>query len=321
MNTSVKSNYVDGKWRNAMVILANWKDFVPGMTYSYRKVQSRFFIWCRYGSGTVVVNRKTYRIRQGDYLFLPWNHSITYQPESDDPFSVGCIHVIPDMPEEEEPYFQPFHWERPELPEYNARKDEKLSGFEGVYAGHAAQESSLFQLGRYIIDSYNASCPEGVLRTFPRLLLYELEREIDLQREEIKGDLPPQMLKILRRMDCLRLEENKSVEVIRMACGVSRSTLYRIFRKYLDMTPEQYLLNRKMEFCAYLLRHTRLTNRAIAARIGVDVSYFARVFRKKFELTPGQFRKAPNVRLENLELFRYDVKRIRQKVRPVMKGW
>lgn len=320
MSENSPSNYQAGKWRNAMVILANWKDFVPGMTYSYKKVQSRFFIWSRYGSGTLVVNRRSYPFRQGDFLFLPWNHSISYKPDNDNPFSVGCIHVIPVMPEEDNIYYNPFHWERPEEPEYRARKDEKLAGFGGVITGHAAMDSKLFKLAGYIIENYQTLCPDEVLRTFPRLLLFELEREIQKETERPQ-DCPPLFTKVLDRLDFLSPDEKKSVKVIQKVCGLSPTSLYRIFRQYLNLTPKEYLMNRKMEYCAYLLRNTRLSNREIAQKIGVDVSYFARTFKKKYRLSPGVFRKTANPAETSSGLFRYEVKKIKQEFHADMKTW
>lgn len=315
-----KSNYSEGKWRNAIVILANWADFVPGMTYSYRKVQSRFFIWSRYGSGTLTVNRRSYPLRQGDFLFLPWNHSISYRPNNENPFSLGCIHVIPDMPEAENIYYNPFHWERPELTDYSVRHDEFLEGFENTFAGHAAPDSSLLQLARYIIDSYNSHCPQAVLRTFPRLLLFELEREIESQASSNRNPCPL-FSGILNKMDEEISGGKGDLKIIQAASGVSMPTLYRLFRKHLNMTPGNCLMDRKMEFCAYLLRNTRLTNREIAGKIGVSVSYFIRVFRKKYSLSPGKFRTSANICLENMELFRYRIKQIRQDFHADMKAW
>ena len=320
--TKSTSNYQAGKWRNAMVILANWKDFVPGMTFSYRKVQSRFFIFCRYGTGTVVVNRRTYPLRQGDFLILPWNHSITYTPDNENPFSVGCIHVIPKMPEEEAVriYYNSFHWERPDEPEYRVRKDEFLAGFEGVISGHTAMDSNLFTLAGYIIENYQSRCPLEVLRTFPRLLLFELEREVR-EKKDRPADCPPLFRKVLDRLDYLSLDDKKSMKIVRASCNLSQASLYRLFRKYLDMTPKEYLMRRKMEFCAYLLRNTRLSNNEIAQKVGLDVSYFARSFKKIYDMAPGAFRKAANPVRASSDLFRYEVKQIEQNFRPKMKGW
>ncbi len=59
----------------------------------------------------------------------------------------------------------------------------------------------------------------------------------------------------------------------------------------------------------------------IAGKIGVSVSYFIRVFRKKYSLSPGKFRTSANICLENMELFRYRIKQIRQDFHADMKAW
>ena len=224
------------------------------------------------------------------------------------------------MPEEDNIYYNPFHWERPEEPEYRARKDEKLAGFGGVITGHAAMDSKLFKLAGYIIENYQTLCPDEVLRTFPRLLLFELEREIQKETERPQ-DCPPLFTKVLDRLDFLSPDEKKSVKVIQKVSGLSQTSLYRIFRQYLNLTPKEYLMNRKMEYCAYLLRNTRLSNREIAQKIGVDVSYFARTFKKKYRLSPGVFRKTANPAETSSGLFRYEVKKIKQEFHADMKTW
>ena len=320
MNPNGTNNFTAGKWRNAIVIMANWKDFVPGMSFCYKKVQSRFFIWSRYGSGSLVVNRRTYPLRQGDYLFLPWNHSITYKPDSTNPFSVGCIHIIPDMEHEDKIYYNPFHWERPELPDYFARHDEVLEGYENVVSGHTALDSSLLQLGRYIIDRFQFNCPEEMLRTFPRQLLFELEW-LRQRPEQMDRSLPPLTAYILSQLDAVSLDTKSEFKNIEEEVGISQATLYRMFKKELGMTPRQYILNRKLEFCAYLLRNTRLTTRQIAEKTDLDLSFFSRTFRRKYQLPPGQFRKSSNIANADTELFRYKVKKYQQKFHAEMKTW
>ena len=81
------------------------------------------------------------------------------------------------------------------------------------------------------------------------------------------------------------------------------------------------LMNRKMVFCAYLLRNTRLSNREIAQKIGVDVSYFARTFKTKYHLSPGAFRKSATIAEPMAELMRYQFKDIKQEFHADMKAW
>ena len=89
----------------------------------------------------------------------------------------------------------------------------------------------------------------------------------------------PLIYQILNQLDEESMMGKGDLNVVQRVAGISQATLYRLFRKHLNMTPGQYLMNRKLDFCAYLLRNTRLPIRAIAKKIGVDVSYFSVLFK------------------------------------------
>ncbi|WP_194610842.1 AraC family transcriptional regulator [Clostridium vitabionis] len=76
--------------------------------------------------------------------------------------------------------------------------------------------------------------------------------------------------------------------------GVSRSTLYRQFVKYMNQTPQEYLESFRLNRARALLIETPLSIRAIANSVGIsNAMYFSRIFRKGTGLTPTRYRENP----------------------------
>ena len=75
-------------------------------------------------------------------------------------------------------------------------------------------------------------------------------------------------------------------------CGCSCTHLVRLFRKYFDTTPRQYLLELRMRHAKRLLADEKLSVKEISARVGYDNALnFSTGFRKRFGISPSEYRK------------------------------
>ncbi|GBD00241.1 HTH-type transcriptional activator RhaS [bacterium HR17] len=74
-------------------------------------------------------------------------------------------------------------------------------------------------------------------------------------------------------------------------CGVTPAHLCRLFRRYLAMTPWQYLERLRLQIASQLLRETALGIADIAFLVGFqDLRHFQRLFRRAFGVSPSAFR-------------------------------
>lgn len=72
---------------------------------------------------------------------------------------------------------------------------------------------------------------------------------------------------------------------------ISQSSLERLFKKHLKITPYQYIQAVKMEgACRLLAEGASVTDSALASGFS-DVSHFIVCFRKRFEMTPREYAK------------------------------
>ena len=82
-----------------------------------------------------------------------------------------------------------------------------------------------------------------------------------------------------------------SVEEIAAYAGVSRSTLFRHFRKLLGVSPIEYLEEYRIRRARELLLSTDLTVAAISVSTGYDNGlYFSKAFKKSVGMTPTAYR-------------------------------
>lgn len=85
--------------------------------------------------------------------------------------------------------------------------------------------------------------------------------------------------------------KNISLQNLADALGVSRSTLHERFRRECGISPQQYLMQLRLEAACKALKETPLSIDEIAASCGLcDKTYFSRVFKTKYGTTPGKYR-------------------------------
>ncbi len=291
-------------WQHAIIILANWKYFSPAERIEYRKVQSRFLVWCKSGSGRLTVNGQEFPVSPGVWLLAPWNHRIVYQASAEEPFLLGCVHLIPSWPPEQEPQWQVFHelpqrhsppssFEFPDgdSPHVRLRADRVDPEFAGIRHGWAAPEDPLLLLGEYIVSCF---CPQpysaAMMRHLARVLLEELHVHGRVRAEK-EQHLPLQLQQMLNTIE-LMLEEKFNLGPLQKNANCSRATVYRLFRQYLHTTPNKWAMRRKMTHAAALLLSSSLAIGEIADRLAIpDHYYFSKLFRQHFGTPALAYRK------------------------------
>lgn len=279
-------------WRNAMVVLANYHQARSGSMFFYSQVQSRFLLWCISGRGEMEVNRERFPLTPGCGFLTTWNHTTSYLPNPEEPFQVGCIHIIPDMPEEHPVVYGPFHSVMPEFDEYNHRRDETPPGFERTVLFRLPFDHPLWRLGAYVIDRFQANCPEFMLRMFPRQLLYEL-RNAQLEQQAARGSVYPETIQRMLNVIDRYIEDELHLRMLVHAAGISPAGVYRTFRKFFACTPGAYIMNRRLDRAAQLLRRSSIGIGEISRRMRFsDPFYFSKCFKRRFGMPPRAYRSS-----------------------------
>lgn len=85
---------------------------------------------------------------------------------------------------------------------------------------------------------------------------------------------------------------NLSLEEFAKLCNRSLSTFKRDFKKLFRVSPGKWLLTKRLEYAAVLLRNSTANISQIAFECGFeDLSHFSKAFKEKFDVPPLQFRQ------------------------------
>ena len=99
-------------------------------------------------------------------------------------------------------------------------------------------------------------------------------------------------LQLMMQFIHLNYSHNISLEDIARQAMVSKSTALNLFRKYLHITPVNYLINYRLKQAGQLLSKTEKKINLISSETGFhNVDYFCRLFKKYYKLTPTEYRK------------------------------
>ena len=84
-----------------------------------------------------------------------------------------------------------------------------------------------------------------------------------------------------------------TVEDVAYQLGLDRTYLYRLFLKYVSVTPSEFILATRLESAVAKLKDTDLSISEIAAVSGFsDVSHFYKAFTKKYGTSPKKYRES-----------------------------
>ena len=83
-----------------------------------------------------------------------------------------------------------------------------------------------------------------------------------------------------------------TVDGLAARCGVDRSYLFRLFKRYLGISPQEYIIRYRLERAEVLLKTTSLSVTQIQLSCGFgDLCHFSRLFKKRYGLSPAAFRQ------------------------------
>lgn len=112
------------------------------------------------------------------------------------------------------------------------------------------------------------------------------EKYVSLKRNEFKKELDNVILN--------NLENNKlTSNFIAKKLGINRTKLFLNAKAYLDISLNQYILEKKLNSARFLLENTDLSIEEIAYKTGFNTySYFLKSFKKRYKITPYKYQIA-----------------------------
>ena len=179
--------------------------------------------------------------------------------------------------------------------------------FSGIEAGRLLEETGIFE--HRVVNIRDQNAADDILRTMVEEIIKNGKNSKQICEYYLKILLLNLSdwfidLKKIKQTDyqtftkCKNIFDKEfvklvSIDEIAIKCGLSQQHLSRIFKKYIDTTPLNYLIKLKMNRAAVLLLGTDFTISQIAQSLSYnDQFYFSKVFKKIYGVSPLEYRKS-----------------------------
>lgn len=270
---------------------AGYLQFSGIRNFTNTSVQSRAFFWCKSGSGKFTVNGNEYPIGPQDLYLLPWNRSIQYKPDKNDPMYTGHVHLIPH-------YCEDSPW-NPIVPhqkgdeEYDSvyRADADWPDLDDVVRFKINASDNIALLLDYTIRSFLRSkgTIESEARQLGSLLVGELLRLSSVDSEP-SLDYPEELLRMVAHVEA-RYMRSLTVSELAEMIGRSRSHVLKLFRNHMGVSAKNYIINRQLKQACELLLSTTRSIAEVGQAVGIsDPYHFSKLFRRHLKVSPTAFR-------------------------------
>jgi AraC family transcriptional regulator len=162
---------------------------------------------------------------------------------------------------------------------------------------YKANDALIQHIGLTLLAEHGSDSPEGKL--FSDSLIQTLTLHLlrnystaSLRNESLNGGLSGYKLRRVKEFIDANLDEDLSLAEIAAVAELSQFHFARAFRKTTGLTPQQYLMQQRIERAKHLLAEEDLPIVEVSLRSGFkNQSHFTTLFRKFTKLTPKTWRE------------------------------
>ncbi|MCO4328841.1 AraC family transcriptional regulator [Staphylococcus hyicus] len=245
----------------------------PNVSYQYTVVKPAVLHIIVAGTGSFTYQQSTYQLKSGDMFLLQEGMHVHYEASADDPWT--------------------YHW----------------VGFSGNLAIDYLKRTSLIDCP-VVMNKDTSDISKVMYQICERAITYETATSDDIHH---LSDLYKLLFLITQcAPKPFEKEHNEiyssvqdavdymnqnymyaiTIDDIAQYAKVSRSYLYKLFIKWMDQSPQQYLIYLRLYHASSMLKTTSKPIQDIAQAVGYsDPLLFSKAFRKHFDMPPSTYRK------------------------------
>lgn len=240
----------------------------PREPYQYEQIDYYLIHYILKGEGLFFIDGKCHHLKAGDGFFIPPNTDNNYYPLEHDPWVYRWIGINGIKAKEllslcgfkNNNYI------------YNYTKDDKLDNcFRNIY--ESCSENKLYKALGYLYQTLSILMCESYNDNLKQISTSESY--------------------VQKAIDYINYNYTKKISVFDVSSylNIDRSYFYKIFKSSMMITPQQYIIEYKIQKSCDLLRKSSYSIIEISNLIGFSSqSYFTKIFRKTLNMTPTEYR-------------------------------
>lgn len=223
------------------------------------------------GDVSFIVENHTYPISRGNLIItkpFEYHHCIYHDNKKHEHYCLefsGC---------ENDEFFKPFYERKKGTGNHIALTEEQ------TYSIKRHLDALILATNHTIIDNYYH---------FIRILQI-MQSGAEMDEDGIYEDIPENLRKVL---DDISQNYAQPITVATLAANifVSVNTLERYFKRYLNITPSEYIKRKRLSEAVLLLNANKSVSQVAYTCGFTDTSNFIQIFKKQFGKTPYQYQK------------------------------
>jgi len=245
----------------------------PGYTYNH-KIPNEFHLhFVLSGKGTLIIEDNTYHIKNGSIFLIPKGVPIRYNADMTDPWEYIWVTFDGDKASAYLEYAG-FSKENPVIistiptATYLPIAKKILDTNALTLANEIRRVGYLYEILSTLIDAQSST------RSKDKRYDYSSETYVEHALQFIAANYP-----------------HIKVADIASYIGINRSYLTSVFKKELEVSPQEYLVNYRLQKAAKLIKTTNLSIQNISTQIGYENPFnFSKIFKIKYGICPKNYR-------------------------------
>lgn len=249
------------------------EDCLPGHTYGPNMRSSYLIHLVKKGRGIYTTKSKTYQIRENQVFLIFPGEEVFYQADTEDPWFYDWVGFSG----------------------HGAEECVAAMGFSRtLHVVDVIRTLEMSDCISRIMSLRKLTLSEDLFRTAEMLRIFALIMEDQSERERCETSRGSRYSAYVREaMDFMRANYRQRIRIGELAgqIGVNRSHLANSFRKEANLSPQEFLLNIRMDKAVSLLQETSFPIKKIAEMVGYgDVFAFSKIFKKHVGVAPRHLR-------------------------------
>lgn len=257
--------------KNNLYYIQTFALMTSGPLYFTRRhdAQSFLLLYTYSGKGYLEYNEKTYHLQEGDGIFIDCRNPHFYRTEG-----TQWVHSV-------------LHFNGA-LCEYFFSEFSK----NGSVLFHQPIAGSYQNQLEHLIDLQEDVLPYRELLISHQLENILIDLLVNSQQYEKDMQTLPKNIKYLVHYINNHYYKHLTLDFLAEFSNISKYQLCRLFRKYLGLSPNEYIIQLRLENAKKLLDSSSLSAKQISAMVGIqDENYFYRLFKSRIGMTPDVYRK------------------------------